>query len=131
MMENRIQVNGIWYVRETPEVSYVEEQYEVSDSLQCVYENSEWCFEASILLKRDATELTDTEGTPWIKITEKSRMVDNKTFEDEVDSEAWMLGVYDGAPESLKEANRIFDRDGLRYFTSFIGKLIEKGWLKR
>jgi hypothetical protein len=131
MMEDRIQVNGIWYVRETPEVSYVEEQYEVSDSLQCVYENSEWCFEASILLKRDATELTDTEGTPWITISDK-RFNDRDVWtEDTVDSSDWMLGVYDGAPESLKEANRIFDRDGLRYFTSFIGKLIEKGWLKR
>ena len=130
-MEDRIQVNGIWYVRETPDISHEEEHYEVSDSLQCVYENSTWCFEASILLKRDVTELTDTEGTPWIKITYK-RFEDRELWtEDVVDSAAWMLGVYDGDPESQQDANKIFDRDGLRHFTWFIGKLIEKGWLKR
>ena len=132
MNSNRIQVNGVWYVKEddiqdlTPQH---DEETPVTDSLQCTYEVTDWCFEASILLQNDAIDLSDTNGDPWIKVTDKRSAV-LKWKEHDVDSPEWMLGVLRGDRESMRLAYEIFDNIGIYHFRGFINILIQKGWLE-
>ena len=51
-MEDRIQINGVWYKREEPETP----KYEISDinvikSISYVFETTDFCFEATKLSK--------------------------------------------------------------------------------
>ena len=132
MNTNRIEINGVWYVREdaiqdiTPQPV---EETEVINSLQCTYEVTDWCFEASILLQDEALDLSDTSGDLWIKVTDK-RPDMLKRKEQDVDSANWMLGVLRGDRDSMKEADEMFDRNGIYHFRAFISILIQKGWLK-
>jgi hypothetical protein len=134
MNSNRIQINGVWYVKEDDIQDLPPQPVEesaVTDSLQCTYEVTDWCFEASILLQDDAIDLSDTNGDPWIKVTDK-RHVDHKKWKDQdVDSPEWMLGVLEGDYDSMRLAYEIFNNDGIYHFRAFISILIQKGWLKK
>ena len=133
MNSNRIQINGVWYVKEDDIQDLMpqrDEETSVTNSLQCTYEVTDWCFEASILLQDDAIDLSDTNGDPWIKVTDK-RPDMLKWKEQDVDSANWMLGVLEGDRDSMGEAYEIFNNDGIYHFRAFLRVLIQKGWLKR
>lgn len=54
-MENRIQINGIWYVREdaiNDSLDYLEEEVELIFSEECCFESNKYCFVASRKKKR-------------------------------------------------------------------------------
>ena len=132
MTKDRIQIDGIWYVRETtkpiqdPVEMTVIDEFDVTRSFSRVWENDDWAFEAKILLAPDGTALEDTWGDCWIQITEKSNWE-----EWDIDNPRWMLGVYEGDPESMEEADRMMTPEGIRLFRGFIHLLIENGWLKK
>jgi hypothetical protein len=50
-MENRIQINGVWYVMEgqtpTTALSYEIDEDKLTYLESCVYENEKYCFEAT------------------------------------------------------------------------------------
>jgi len=51
-MQDRIQINGVWYVRE--DISKEEEKdIEVTYSMSCHYENDDYVWEATRLMKDD------------------------------------------------------------------------------
>lgn len=131
-MEDRIQVNGVWYVKETTkavseslEIEDIDE-FDVTRSLGRVWENDDWAFEAKILLAPDGTELEDTWGDCWITITDK-----HGDEEHDIDNPRWMLGVFEGDPESMEEANNMMTPEGIRLFRGFLNLLIKNGWLKK
>ena len=131
-MEDRIQVNGIWYVKETTkavsnsvEIENIDE-FDVTRSLSRIWENDDWVFEAKILLAPDGTELEDTWGDCWITITDKDT---NK--EHSIDNPTWMLGVYEGDPLSMREANKMMTPEGIGLYRGFLSLLIKNGWLKK
>lgn len=134
MNSNRIQINGVWYVKEddiqdlTPQR---DEETSVTNSMQCTYEVTDWCFEASILLQDDAIDLSDTNGDLWIKVTDKRHVDYKKWIEHDVDSSEWMLDVLEGDYDSMRLAYEIFNDDGIYHFRAFLRVLIQKGWLKR
>jgi len=115
-MEDRIQVNGVWYVKETTKavVSYIEE-FDVTRSLARVWENDDYAFEAKILLAPDGTELEDTWGDCWLTITEKVGHTNASWVEHSIDNPRWMLGVYEGDPLSMEEATKMMTSEGIRY----------------
>lgn len=131
-MEDRIQVNGIWYVKETtkpiPDLVSITtiDEFDVTRSLGRVWENDDWAFEAKILLAPDGTELEDTWGDCWLTITDK-----NGDEEHDIDNPRWMLGVLDGDSESMKEANKMMTPEGISLFRGFLLLLIQNGWLKK
>ena len=130
-MEDRIQVNGIWYVREIDAIpdplrmTDIDE-FDVTRSLCRVWENNDWAFEAKILLEPDGTELEDTWGDCWIVITDK-----DTDEEHSIDNPTWMLGVIEGAALSMEEANKMMTPEGIRLFRGFLSLLIKNGWLKK
>ena len=136
-MEDRIQVNGVWYVKETTkavsdsiEIENIDE-FDVTRSLSRVWENDDYAFEAKILLAPDGTELEDTWGDCWLTITEKVGDRRIAWVEHSIDNPTWMLGVYEGDPLSMREANKMMTPEGIRLFRGFLSLLIENGWLKK
>ena len=136
-MEDRIQVNGVWYVKETTKavsdsVSMTTiDEFDVTRSLGRVWENDDWAFEAKILLAPDGTELEDTWGDCWLTITEKVGYTNASWVEHDIDNPRWMLGVYEGDPLSMEEATKIMTSEGIRLFRDFLSLLIKNGWLKK
>ena len=136
-MEDRIQVNGVWYVKETTkavsdsiEIENIDE-FDVTRSLSRVWENDDYAFEAKILLAPDGTELEDTWGDCWLTITEKVGHTNASWVEHSIDNPTWMLGVYEGDPLSMREANKMMTPRGIRLFRGFLSLLIKNGWLKK
>lgn len=130
-MEDRIQVNGVWYVRETDAIPdplrmTTIDEFDVTRSLDRVWENDDYAFEAKILLAPDGTELEDTWGDCWIVLTIK-----HTDEEHSIDNPTWMLGVLDGDAQSMKEANKMMTPEGIGLFRGFLSLLIKNGWLKK
>lgn len=132
MEKDRIQIDGVWYVRETDTVTgpagitHIDE-FDVTKSLNRIWENDDWAFEAKILLAHDGIALEDTWGDCWIQITDKN----DPWREYDIDNPRWMLGVLEGDPESMEEANKMMTPEGIRLFRGFIHLLIKNGWLKK
>lgn len=133
-MQDRIEINGIWYVREDKQHKPVIDELndeDVTDSLDCVWETDEFCFVATVLLRDNAEDLTDFYGSPLLKITDK-RPSDRKDWvEHDADNSNWLLGVLEGDADAMKDAYEIFDENGIKQFRTFISYLIEKGWLTK
>ena len=133
MERDRIQIDGVWYVKETTkpytadpiEMTNIDE-FDVTRSLTRIWENDDWAFEAKILLSPEADILGETWGDCWIQITEKANWE-----EWDIDNPRWMLGVYEGDPESMEEADRMMTPEGIALFRGFIHLLIKNGWITR
>jgi len=123
-MQDRIEINGVWYIREDLSNNQVED-LELSFSLQALYENDKYCWEATRLYKGD-----DRSGFYEdidIKFTDKRE----KPFKEEHwDNNAWMKHVMNNDPESMIEAKESMCDDGIKTFQLFLNKLKEEGWLK-
>lgn len=124
-MENRIKVNGEWYVKEsTTEIHPIE--IELTHFEGCVYENGTYCFEVTRLYRDyDANEFysdsidvkfTDKRTTPWTI--------------DHWDSVDWLRGIFDNDRRSIDEALEVMDENGVKELKALVGELIEKGWIK-
>ena len=135
MAKDRIQIDGIWYVRETDAIPdplrmTTIDEFDVTRSLSRVWENDDWAFDAKILLAPDGTELEDTWGDCWLTITEKVGNHD-AWVKHSIDNPTWMLGVYEGDPLSMREATKMMTSEGIRLFRDFLSLLIKNGWLKK
>ena len=129
-MKDRIQVDGVWYVRESSTLPIAEiKPRDVTNSLSCTWESDEWCFEATVILKDEAENLTDIYTDPWIEITDKRPANRDDWKKDNSDNPRWFIGVLEGSDESMEDANKIFDEQGLAEFRGFISYLIDKGWV--
>jgi hypothetical protein len=128
-MKDRIQIEGIWYVKEKPSLTVEINIEDIVNSLQCLWETNNWCFEATILLEDDALLVGNVSGTAWIEITDKRPLNIDDWITDSSDNPNWFRGVLEESSESMEEANKMFDEQGLAEFRAFIKHLINKGWL--
>ena len=123
-MENKIQINGVWYVREDSITKKEEEAIELHPTYfkGCAVETEDYCWEATMIEREDGTYY----GGVDIQFTDKTV----KPWRDEHwDNEKWMVGVYKNDPDSLADAKAVMNDKGVKYFQAFIGLLIEKGWI--
>jgi hypothetical protein len=122
-MEQRICINGAWYVRETIEETASASDFDEKDVVHftaCVYETDDYSWEASHLLN----ELGERWGGLVIEFTDKD------TEEHSLwDNSDWLLGVLEGHPESITSAKEIIHAQGLQDFRAFLRYLSNKGWL--
>jgi len=129
-MENRIEINGVWYVREDAINDSLEtEELYVTDSLSCTWENDNWAFEAFVIMKDDAETLTDHYSDPSITITDKRVKGSENWKEHSADNPTWMKGILENNPESLEGIREFIDNEGLKHFRVFLNYLVNKGWL--
>lgn len=122
-MENRIEINGVWYVREEDikdDVADPLDHLELTFSEECCYETSKYCFVASRIKKN-----TGDEFYPDISITfTDKRSGDRDTWKEEYwDSNNWFRGILEGSV-----AMDICSQ-GEKQFKAFLNRLVGEGWL--
>jgi hypothetical protein len=119
MKQDRIQVNGVWYVRETAALAPIE--LDPTEFEGIVVEDDKFCFEAT-RIRRDSGGFYDDIDMKFI-----DKRV--KPFKEEHwDSNAWMKGILNNNPDSHKELPDI-GSEGIRFLQAFLQLLIDKGWL--
>ena len=128
MNPERIQINGEWYVKENTIEPLINPE-DVTHSIECVWENGNWCFAASLIAKED--DFNDCYDDVYLKITDKRNEDKENWVETDVDNDKWILGVLENNPESMEDANEMFGDEGLKYFKAFALYLIDKRWLKK
>jgi hypothetical protein len=120
-MEDRILINGVWYVRETqPEEEIILD--DLTKTLNIIYENGKYFWEATRIYKDDGEtfydgfdiEFTDKTKTPW-----KTEHWDNMK---------WFKGVLEDDSHSMKLAEEAMDNEGIKHLKAFLKYLKEKGW---
>jgi len=125
-MEDRIQINGVWYIKEEPDaIPEPQKELDLSYFLSCIHETKNYVFEA--IRTYDDFEkgkffsnfldikFTDKRTEPW-KI-------------DTWDNSTWLLGVHHNDKSALTDAFELMDGEGVRELKDFIRELINKGWL--
>jgi hypothetical protein len=128
-MEDRVQINGVWYKREDPKIETPE--YEITDRnvtkhLSYIFESTDFCFEAIRLYKDEGEtffdsidiEFTDKRVKPW-----KTDFWDNPN---------WFKGILDNDPEALNDEDgtiKDLGSNGLGQLKAFLAYLKDKKWL--
>ena len=128
MNKERIQINGEWYVKENTIEPLIDPK-DVTYSVECIWEDTNWCFVASLTAKED--DFNDCYDDVYLKITDKRIKGREDWVETDVDNPKWIWSVLENNPESMEDANEMFGDEGLKYFKAFALYLIDKGWLKK
>lgn len=122
---DRIEINGVWYVKETTtEKEYIE--LDPTHFEGYVVENDNFCFEATRIFKDD--------GTPYdnccdIECTDK-RFENRKDWKTEHwDNNEWLRGVSKNNPKSINELPASMGNKNILFLQSFLQYLTDKGWL--
>jgi hypothetical protein len=131
-MKNRIEINGVWYVREDAIIDPLDhledEELDLTFSEECVYETDKYCFVASRIRQEDSDEFY-----PDITITfTDKRSGDRDTWKEEFwDNNNWFKGIIEENSESIKSLNNETElcSQGKRQFKAFLDRLVEEGWL--
>ncbi len=129
-MENRIEINGVWYVREDANIDHIEpEEMDLTFSEECCYEDNKYCFVASRIRKNE------DEFYPDISITFTDKRSGNRDTwkEEHWDNNKWFIGILENDPltiASLKEENDICAQ-GKKQLKSFLKRLVEEEWLTK
>jgi hypothetical protein len=123
-MKDRIEINGVWYIKE--DILNTQEEVELSFSLEAMYENDKYCWQAVRLYKENSQVYFYNDID--IKFTDKRE----KPFKEEHwDNNDWMLLVLKDNSDALKEARESMCDEGINTFKLFLNKLQEEGWLQQ
>ena len=100
-MKDRIEINGVWYIKETNSTPTLTPKLEPSVSFEgLVFESDLYCFEAT-RLRDDDGEFYDKQCD--IKFTDKNL----KDTEPEYwDNSGWMVEFLKNDPEAIEEAEK-------------------------
>jgi hypothetical protein len=129
-MEDRIKINGVWYVKEATiqdSVNYFRSQeikLQTTSFIGRVYESDLYCFEVTKILNDNKTPLDGVN----IEISNK-RVKPWKV--EHIDSSKWCIEVLENDPESMEEALEMFCEFGIEEFRSVIKDLIKEDWIKK
>lgn len=126
-MENRIQINGDWYIKEEPDaIPEPQKELELAYAEMCSYEVLDYCFEAKRLFKdHDSSEVyADTINIKFTDKRTKSWKIHNW------DNAAWFRGVFDNDKRAINDALEVMNAHGVMALNQFIGHLIKIGWIK-
>jgi hypothetical protein len=127
-MEDRIQINGVWYKREEDSVEETESTFwDVTDYIGKVAESKLYVFKAERIYRDGInSELYSVS----IEFTDK-RFTDNRAlWKTELwDNPTWMRGVLNNSPDALEDLRDSVCEQGEKEFKEFLRMLQEEGWL--
>ena len=127
MIKDRVQIDGVWYVREDcPKEEVTVDIDTLVDIKGCIYENSDFCWEATVLC-RDY-ESGEIQPEVDIKFTDKRVM---PWKEDYWDSNYWLAQLCEGNPEVMARAEELMGPKGVKQFQAFLKQLVKRGWLQQ
>ena len=120
-MEDRIQINGTWYVKEQPDPVVKERQVKVFEYKCLMYEDQRFHFEATIDLadsgKLDLIQVTNKQVNPWKDETWDHLGFFRRCLERDPDSLATLRG------------DKGFSDDDVENFIAFLKEIQKRGWL--
>ena len=124
MNKDRIQIDGVWYVREK---EMPETKMEILKSKSIATENKKYYFEATMGEREDGTfytdfdiEFTDKRGGSRADGNWKTEFWDNMNF---------FRGCLRRDAESLEELRKSVCEEGVEEFIAFLKILEKEGWL--
>lgn len=109
-MENRIKVEGVWYVREKLE------ELDLTIYKGCVWEDDECLFEATLLAD---------DGDNDLSVEYKDKLKGSVEY---MDNPEYLLGVYNDCEESRKLSFELMDGHHYDLFRSFLHSLSKAGF---
>jgi len=119
MAKDRIQIDGVWYIRE--HIAQKPIELDPTEFEGIVVEDDKFCFEATRILRDYGGYYDDIN----IKFTDK-RIKPWK--EENWDNNIWMKGVLNNEPVSFEELPDM-GSDGIRFLQAFLQLLTDKDWL--
>ena len=125
-MTDRIQIGGVWYVREStlpkqkPLIVITDDQ--LTHSRHCIYEAAGYSWDASKLYK-NSTEFWGGLGIEFTDFNSEEKV------DEYWDNTSWFMSVYRDEEEAIETAREIMSEEGIEHFRVFIGKLIDMGWI--
>jgi hypothetical protein len=125
MEENRIQINGEWYIKESTVATPEPEALDLIHFEGCVHETKKYCFEATRVYK-DYDNREFFSNCLDIKFTDKRP---STPIIDYWDNPTWLLSIYHNDKTALEEASHLMDEDGIKDLIRFTGELIKMGWI--
>jgi len=125
MEENRIQINGEWYIKESAVATPELEALDLTYSESCVHETKKYAFQATRIYK-DYTNAEFYDNCTYIEFTDKRP---STPIIDYWDNPTWLLDIYHNEKEALEEASHLMDDDGIKDLIRFTGELIKMGWI--
>jgi hypothetical protein len=127
MSKDRIQIDGVWYVKEQDTNTVQELQpSDVTNYIGCVYETDAFCWEATMIYRDDLETLYPDVS---VEFTDK-RDADRENWIVEYwDNTKWFQGVYNNAPKSLVDARATMDVKGINDFRTFLKYIEQRGWI--
>jgi hypothetical protein len=125
MEENRIQINGEWYIKESTVATPEPEALDLTYSESCIHETKKYAFQATRIYK-DYTNAEFYDNCTYIEFTDKRP---STPIIDHWDNPNWLLSIYHNEKEALEEALELMDEDGVKELKSLVGELIKMGWI--
>jgi hypothetical protein len=125
MEENRIQINGEWYIKESAVATPEPEALDLTYSESCVHETKKYAFQATRIYK-DYTNAEFYDNCTYIEFTDKRP---STSIIDHWDNPTWLRSIYHNEKEALEEASHLMDDDGIKELIRFTGELIKMGWI--
>ena len=121
---DRIEINGVWYVKEDKPNKLDLTEKDVTFSKSCVYETDDYCWEATLLSKDNGKEFY-----PDLEIEFTDKKIDTIEYWD---NPLWLnkILILDGDKKEIEEAKKDMSDQGLKDFTAFLKFLRKENWLK-
>ena len=127
-MKDRIEVNGVWYIKENtivqPTISELEPGIKYDGM---VFESDLYSFDCTRVYDEDGNLYKD--GNLCIKFTDKSIIHDIDKFQEHWDNVDWMCGILENEVEAIDEAMESLCSQGLIELKEVVKELVEKGWI--
>jgi hypothetical protein len=125
-MEDRIQINGVWYKREEDSIEETESTFwDVTTYIGKVAESKLYVFKAEKMYKDES----NSELYSGVDIEFTDKRILGEWIEDLWDNDTWMRGVLNDDPDALKELRKSVCEQGEKEFKEFLTMLQEEGWL--
>ena len=127
-MKDRIEVNGVWYIKEDTIVQPTISQLEPGVKYDgMVFESDLYAFDCTRIYDEDGCLYKD--GNVSIKFTDKSVVHDIEKFQEHWDNEAWMQGVIEDDVEAIEEAMNSLCSQGLVELKEVLTTLRADAWI--
>ena len=131
-MEDRIEINGVWYIKEDVATSKFEKVTisELEPGIKYdgfVFESNLYAFDCTRIYDEDGNLYKD--GNVCIKFTDKSVDYAMKEYQEHWDNVDWMNGIIENEVEAIEEAMESLCPQGLVELKEVLSVLRVAAWL--
>ena len=131
-MEDRIEINGVWYIKEDVATSKFEKVTisELEPGIKYdgfVFESNLYAFDCTRIYDEDGNLYKD--GNVCIKFTDKSVVHDITEYQEHWDNVDWMRALLINEPEAIEEAMESLCSQGFAELKEVLTTLRVAAWI--